>query len=125
MAGILASTETGSYTPNELFAGDADLVTNVYTVAASVTLAANSVVALNTSNELVEWVPGAADSTATPVGITAEAIDTTAGAAEHPIYVGGYFNTDAINWPGTATAAQIESAFVGTNITHRALGYSG
>lgn len=125
MAGILASTETSSHTPNELFAGDADIVTNVYTVAADVDLDANSVVALNDSNELVEWAPDATDGTEVAVGITCEAIDTSGGAATHPVYVGGYFNTDAINWPSGASSAEIESAFVGTNITHRALGYSG
>jgi len=122
---ILAGTSTDSYTPPELFAGDAPVITNARTVAASVTLAANSIVALNASNELVEWAPGATDGTAKAVGITCEAIDTTAGAAKHPIYEGGYFNTDALNWPAGATAAQKDGAFVGTDIHHRSLGYSG
>lgn len=120
----LAGTSTDAYTPNELFAGDAPVITNARTVATGLTLVANSIVALNGSNELVEWVPGAADGTANAVGITCEAIDTTAGAAMHPVYEGGYFNTDALNWP-TATAAQMDQAFVGTSIHHRSLGYSG
>lgn len=122
---LLAGNESNSYTPPELFAGPADIVTNAHTVKTGLTLAANSVVAFDLSNELIEWVPGAGDSTGVAVGITCEAIDTTGGAAVHPIYEGGYFNTDAIQWPGGATAAQKQSAFAGTNIHHRALGYSG
>ncbi|KAE8546155.1 head decoration protein [Marinobacter nauticus] len=121
----LAGTSTDAYTPRELFAGDAPVLTNAYTFAAAQTLAINSIVAFNTSGELVEWVPGAADSTATAVGITCEAVDTTSGAAVNPIYEGGYFNTDALNWPDGTTAAQKQAAFVGTAIHHRTLGYSG
>lgn len=120
----LAGTSNDAYTPPELFAGDAPIITNARTVASGVELPANSIVALNGSNELVEWAPGATDGTENAVGITCEDIDTTGGAAMHPIYEGGYFNTDALNWP-TATDAQKAQAFVGTNIHHRSLGYSG
>lgn len=123
--GNLASTSTDSYTPNELFAGDAPIITNARTVANGVELPANSIVALNGSNELVEWNPGGTGGVENAVGITCEAIDTTGGAAMHPIYEGGYFNTDALNWPVGATAAQKAQAFVGTAIHHRSLGYSG
>lgn len=122
---ILAGTETSSYTPRELFAGDAPIITNARMFATGLELPINSVVALDTSNELVEWVPGAADSTAVAVGITCEAVDTTGGAAMNPIYEGGFFNTDALNWPAAATDAQKANAFNGTAIHHRSLGYSG
>lgn len=121
----LAGTSTDAYTPNELFAGDAPVITNARMVATGLTLVINSIVAFNASGELVEWAPGAADATATAVGITCEAIDTSAGVAMHPIYEGGYFNTDALNWPAAATAVQKDQAFVGTSIHHRSLGYSG
>ena len=117
----LAGNESNVFTPRELFAGDSDIVTNAHLFAASLELPINSVVALNTSGSLVEWVPGASDSTAVAIGITCEAVDTTAGAAINPIYEGGYFNTDAIAWPSGATAAQKQGAFAGTNIHHRAL----
>lgn len=122
---ILAGTETNSYAVRELFAGDAPITTNARLFATGLELPINSVVALDTSGELVEWVPGAEDSTAVAVGITCEAVDTTAGAAMNPIYEGGFFNTDAVNWPAAATDAQIASAFNGTAIHHRSLGYSG
>lgn len=121
----MASNESDSYAPPQLFAGSDDIQTNAFTVAAGVTLVANSVVAFNTSNELVEWVPGAADITANAIGITCEAIDTSAGAAKHPVYIDGYFNTDAIQWPAGTTADQKLLAFARTDIHHRSLGYSG
>lgn len=132
MSGILASTETNSFTPPELFVGGADVVTNSHLFATGLALAANSVVAFNAADELVEWSPGAVDgTTGDPLPqsfarfITCEAVDTSAGAAKNPVYEGGYFNTAAINWPGTATAVQKQKAFLGTNIHHRSLGYSG
>ena len=121
----LASTETNSYQPPDLFAGDAPVVTNAHQFAASLELPANSIVAFNGSGELVEWSPGATDGTEVAVGITCEVVDTTGGAAVNPVYEGGYFNTDALNWPAGATATQKQNAFAGTAIHHRALGYSG
>ncbi len=121
----LASTETNSYAPPELFAGDAQVITNAHLFKTGLTLPINSIVAFDTSNELVEWAPAAADSTADAVGITTEAVNTTGGAAINPIYEGGYFNTAALNWPGATTDAQKKRAFVGTNIHHRSLAYSG
>lgn len=122
---ILAGTSTDAHTPPELFAGDAPVTTNARTVASGLELAANSIVAVNGSGELVKWDPEATDGTENAVGITCEDLDTTDGAAEHPIYEGGYFNTDALNWPDAATANQKANAFNGTSIFHRSLGYSG
>jgi len=118
---ILAGTESNAYTPRELFASDAQVVTNAHIFATGLTLVVNSVVAFSLSNQLIEWVPGAADATGVAIGITCEALDTSAGVAVNPIYEGGYFNTDAINWPAAATAAEKMTAFAGSNIHHRAL----
>lgn len=116
MSGIhIASAETDSVS-YETFFGDAPIITNVYLVAAGVTLIAHSVVMFNGAGELVEWVPGGADD---PVGITAEVIDTTGAAAMQPIYVGGKYNTDAIMWPAGTTDDQKRAAFIRTDITHR------
>lgn len=125
MSGIHIAGNSGeSFTPYQLFAGESEIVTNSYNAVNGLTLDANSVVAFDPSGDLVEWVPGAGDSTGVAVGVNCEAIDNSAGAANQPIYVAGYFNTDALNWP-TSTDAQKKAAFVGTRITHRSLGYSG
>lgn len=121
MSIVLAGNESASYTPPDLFAGEADIVTNAYTVAVSQTLTQYQVIALNDSQQIVPWDPTALDGTEFAIGIMCFAVTT--GAAENPVvpvYVGGYFNTDALDW-GTATDAQIEIAFINTNITHRAL----
>ncbi|ATN93249.1 hypothetical protein [Marinobacter phage PS6] len=122
---LLAGNESNAYTPPELFAGDAEVITNAHLFASGLTLAINSIVARNASGELVEWVPGASNGTEVAVGITCEAVDTSGGAAINPIYEGGYFNTNALNWPDGTTDAQKKGAFTGTNIHHRTLGYSG
>lgn len=118
---ILAGTESNAFTPRELFANDAEVITNAHLFATGLALVINSVVALSLAGELIEWVPTATNSTGTAIGITCEAVDTSAGAAINPIYEGGYFNTDAINWPTGTTAVQKITALAGTNIHHRAL----
>lgn len=118
----LATSSTASYTPNAVIGGEAELITNAYPMAASTALSSYHVVALNTSDQLVEWVPGAGDSTAVAIGVLCHGVTT--GSGENPtvpVYVGGYFNTDALVWPSGATATQKLNAFLGTNITHRAL----
>lgn len=123
----LASVETGSFTPTELFAGDSFVRHNAYQVAADVVLVANSILAFDANGDLVEWDPTSETSTGKAMFVSCEAIDTTGAAATHPVYTGAFFNTDALAWPTGTTAAQKKLAFVNTNtdITHRSLGYSG
>lgn len=126
MSGIhIASNSSTSISVTELFGGESKTVTHPYIVAIATVLAAHSILALNVSDELIEWVPGAVDVTGVAVGISCEAIDTTAGASSHPIYTGGYFNTDALDWPTGVTDTQKLNAFINTPISHRSLGYSG
>ena len=122
MAGILASgPELGTYTPPQPFAGDGAVRTKTGSFAASLTLAALTVIARNTSTgKLVAWDPAGSNSTNIAVGITTEAIDTTAGADTKPYYISGDFNIAALVWP-TATDAQKEAAFDRTPITVRTL----
>lgn len=126
MSGIhLGGASSTTYTPTELFAGEKEIVTKAMTVKTTLTLAAFSVLALDSNDELIEWVPGALDTTGVVIGVACEAIDTTGGAASYPVYISGYFNTDAINWPSGITDTQKFNAFNGTELAHRALGYSG
>lgn len=122
MSGIFASgPELSTYTPVDLFAGDGAIRTKIGSFAASVVLAANAVIARNTSTGLiVQWAPAGANGTNIAIGITTEAVDTTAGAASKPYYISGDFNIAALVWP-TATDAQKEMAFDRSPITVRAL----
>lgn len=121
MSGIhIASNESETYTPRKLLGGEAPIITESFVVAASITLAANSVFALNATGQLVEWDPSASDGTENAVAISCEAVDTTGGAAAQPMYTGGFFNSDQISWP-TSTALEKLTAFVGTPIKHASL----
>lgn len=123
MSGIhIAANESSSFTPTELFAGSAEVRTRVGSFAASQTLAANTVIARNTSTgALVQWAPVGSNGTNIAVGITCEAIDTTGGAAVQPYYIAGDFNIAALVWPGGTTDAQKELAFDRSPISVRAL----
>lgn len=119
---VLAGNSSDAFVPDELLAGEADLITNHFTMAESTVLAARSVVALNSSDELVQWAPGASDGTEVAIGVLIHAKTTGVGENPNvPVYVGGYFNTDALVWPGGATASQKLNAFIGTKIEHKAL----
>ena len=122
MSGIhIGTNESASFTPTDLFAGSGEVRTRSSTFASGITLAANAVIARNTSTgNLVQWAPAGANGTNIAVGITCEAIDTTAGAANHPYYISGDFNIAALVWP-TATDAQKEQAFDRSPISVRTL----
>ena len=62
-----------------------------------------------------KWSPAASDGTQKAVALLIKDTDTTAAAAAN-VYDSGTFNVDLIVWPGTPTAAQKATAFVGTTI---------
>ena len=66
------------------------------------------------SGELIESLPGAGDGSEVPVAISMHAINTSLGAADHPVYKGGGFNEGLIAWDPAWTAAQKAGAFDGT-----------
>jgi len=113
-----------AYVPEQLRAGDGDFLTRseVFETGHGV-IAQYTVVARETaSGKIVPWDPASADAgTAVALGVTCYAVDTTASDVDAAIYVGGFFNTDALVWPVGATDAQKTAAFDGTNITHRTL----
>jgi len=119
---IASGPNEQTYSPPQLRAGDGDFLTRSVTIEAGQVLPQYRVVAREASSgKFVAWDPASADAgTKVALGVTCYAVDATAADAKAAIYVGGYFNTDALVW-GTATAAQKEAAFDGTNITHRAL----
>lgn len=111
-----------AYVPDQLRAGDGDFLTRSVTISSGSVLAQYQVVARNTTTgEFVAWAPAGANGTNVALGITCYAVDATAADVAAAIYVAGFFNTDALVWPGGATDAQKEAAFDGTNITHRKL----
>lgn len=118
----------GSYTPEQRFAGDSDIITRVMTVAQAGVIAAGSVLGqIDASGKLVVCDAAAVDGSKVPVAILPEAIDTTAGDVSFAVYVAGEFNLDWLVFAASfATEAAKLAAFpAGSAIIVRKLGYSG
>lgn len=121
----LASNSSETFTPTDLYGGEADVVTDAYTVASGNNVAKHEVLARTAAdNKMVKWDPAGTGGAETAVGIAAEAIDASAADVEGPVYIGGFFNIDEVVAPN-ATAAEIERAFDGSNIALRKPRYSG
>ena len=65
---------------------------------------------------LVEAAHDASDGSQLVVGIASDSIDTTAGAASAPMWVGGDFNADLIQWGASWAASAKAGAFDRTMI---------
>lgn len=125
MVDFLAKSDLTSdvHTPDFLFGGEADIVTEPATLITGQNLAQRTVVArIAASGKLTQWAPAASDGSQYAVGILQHAINATSADKACVIYTGGIFNIDALVWPGGATAAQKAVAFDRTNIGVRALG---
>lgn len=131
MARDLAANGTlGTFEDEQLYSGEADIVTDSAAAAAEQNLAKYTVVAKNTDGELVALDPAAADPDeieAVAVGILAQPVDTTAAtgtgvATDVPFFIGGVFNPNALVWPAALdTLVERVAAFQNTNISIRRL----
>lgn len=121
----LASSGTDSYTPVDLLAGDAEVITGGGTIAAGNNVAQYTVLGrVAASGEYVPWNPAATDGSEKAVAIAAEAVDASAAAKACPIYLAGMFNSAVLVFTN-GTAAQQAVAFDGTSIFTRSVRYSG
>lgn len=106
-----------TYNPDQLYAGEADIVTTQEVIeAATAAMADNTVVAL-VGGYVVPYNKEGADGSEVPYGVIPHAIDNSAGAADvdTPVIVGGVLNFEALVADG-ATYAVLKAAFAGTNI---------
>lgn len=125
---ILAGyTTIGTFTPIQLYAGEADTVSTQEVLTAGALY--GTVNARNETNgfpvvslvggKLVAYDKESTTGAQIPYGILPHAIDTTATGynadISTPVFVGGVFNFDALVADG-ATYAQLKAAFAGTNI---------
>lgn len=111
-------TIVGSYAPSELFAGDADVITEEEVVAAGQgVLYKHSVMGkVTATGKLVLLTPGAVDGSQVAYGILTQGFDTTTDV-NVAVYTGGFFNHDQLVWPGViGTLTQRKAAFAGTSI---------
>lgn len=117
--------DLGTVDPDQLYAGESDIVTDNRLVLTGQNLLQYTVVALNAAYKLVPWAPAASDGTQNAVGILAVAINTTspAGDARCPLFIGGVFNHERLVWPVAAdTLAERQAAFDRTNISIQKFG---
>lgn len=128
---ILASSNlsAGTYTPEQRFAGESDIITNSYTIAqAAGSVAAGTLLGkIAASGKLVPCNTAATNGSEVPVAILAEAVNATAGDVVAAAYVAGEFNLDfCVFHASFDTEAKKLAAFApGAAIVIRKLGYSG
>lgn len=126
MANLLASTATETFTPEQLFAGSADIVTQAVTVLSGQNLTQYSVVGrVSATGKIKLSATTANDGSQVPIGILVNAVDASGGDKAGTIYIGGDFNRAALVWDASYdTDAKKAAAFDNTNITTRTLAYS-
>lgn len=109
----LAGTGTlGSFTPEQLFAGECNIRTSRGTFAAGKVFAQFEVVGINENGEFDKL----ADATGEAQAVTVHAIDTSAtgynAAADGPVYEEAVFNHEVLVWPAAAdTLAERQAMF--------------
>lgn len=124
MSDFLASSNAASpetLTPDELFAGTAEVTTDIGKLVTGQNLARRTVVGrITASGKLTAWVPGAGDGSQVAIGVLVHAVDATAADKDAQFYRSGVFNIDALGW-GAATTVQKYAAFNASAISVRAL----
>lgn len=110
---LAGNGDLGSWDPTQIFAGEADIVTDGGEVA--VAFDRYQVIAKNAAGKLVPFDPTTPDTPeATAIGIANEAgvVGTYA-----PYYIGGVFNHEALKWPAAVdTLLKRQAVFDRTNI---------
>jgi hypothetical protein len=109
----LASGETvGSQSPFDLFAGEADVITEE-AVLDTGNLAKYTVVGrLTASGKIVAFDSTADTGAENAIGILTQAADASSGDKNVAIYTGGFFNHSALVWDSpTNTLALRQAAF--------------
>ncbi|MCG5240088.1 head decoration protein [Azospirillum doebereinerae] len=110
-----------SYTPETLFTGTFPRHTEPRRIASGQTLEARSVLGMVTATKQLKLsLAAATDGSQTPVAILLAAIDTTAAAADAPVYLAGCFNPELLVYGTGHDAASVKAAFTGSPLFLRA-----
>lgn len=113
----LAGYETvDTFTPDQLYAGEADIVTTQGTIAAAAAAMAKYTVVAEVGGVLVPYNKEGADGSEIPYGVLPHAIDNSAGASavDTPVIIGGVLNYDILV-ADAATYAVLRAAFAQSN----------
>jgi hypothetical protein len=117
----------GTFTPDQRYAGDANLISNNFTLIAGQNLPDLSVLGRITASGLLTLCnPGASDGSQVPVAILVEATNAVANTVT-AVYTAGEFNIDALNWHSSfnTDALRLNAFGVNGSIIMRKPGYSG
>ncbi|QMV34306.1 head decoration protein D [Salmonella phage vB_SentM_sal2] len=118
---LAGNGDLGSWEPTQIFAGEADIVTEGSVAGADIAI--YQVIAKNAAGAMVPYDPTAtadASPEATPapqsvaIGIAAQPAKSGQNV---PYYIGGVFNHAALGWPATVdTLVKRQAVFDRTNI---------
>jgi len=129
------NTSAGTYTPSQLFAGDADIRTLDGTVLDGQTLVAGQVIALNSAGKIVAHDPTSvvdadasgdtvniATSTAKAVGIMAHDAAPSGADGTGTYYIAGCFNIAKLTFHASLNTTLLkQQALAGTPISVRSV----
>lgn len=110
MGDLASSAVVGTYTPSHLFAGEADIVTEEFTVASGTGVCAKGTVMALLSGKLVKHDPTALTSAATAITILTQPVDATSADVKVAGYTAGFFNHDALVWHASLTTLAARQA---------------
>lgn len=99
---MAGSLDLGSHMPLQLFAGEAPIITNAYLFTDGLSFEQYEVVALDpATGRIVKHDPAVPANVA--VGVTCYAVAGTGTDVVESLYVGGFFNHEALVWEATLT----------------------
>jgi hypothetical protein len=117
---LAGNATEGTYTPTELFAGEAKVITQVDEVADDIQK--YQVVGKTDGGNIVPLDPAATDGSEVAYGIATQAVNAGSEYLDGrnnsvAVYVGGFFNHEALIWPASlGSLAARKKAFQGTGI---------
>lgn len=101
-------TTEGTYSPDNLFAGDYPVVSTKLTLVTGESVVRGEVLGVITaSGKLAASLSAAVDGSQVPHCIAVEAVDATAADKEILVYLSGHFNASALTIGTAHTAASI------------------
>jgi hypothetical protein len=103
-----------TYNPDQLYAGEADIVTTQGVVAAATGALVEYQVVASVGGFLVPYNKEGADGSEVPYGVLPHAIADTAADQDTPVIIGGVLNFEALVADG-ATYAVLREAFAESN----------
>ncbi len=108
----MSLNSTATYTPDRLLAGDAaDLITDQVTLISGQNLTRGSALGKITASGKATLLNSAnADGSQNFFGVLAADTDASAGDKVAPLYIAGEFNSNALIFGGTDTAATHKTA---------------